>query len=95
MSKIRNAARGQACQIRHEGCNGGPNNETVVFAHLPNGSMALKSSDLFGCFTCASCHDFLDGRKPSDYSTEQLLLLHLMGMRRTQEILLKMELITI
>ena len=87
MSKITKSARGQACTIRLDGCNGGPNNETVVLAHLNNGGMGAKCLDIHGAYACHSCHDILDGRKQSDYSQEFLLLTHLMGMKRTQEIL--------
>jgi len=87
MSKITKSARGQACTIRLEGCNGGVENETVVLAHLNGGGMGAKCLDIHGAYCCHSCHDILDGRKPSDYSKEELLLSHLLGMKRTQEIL--------
>ena len=87
MSKITKSARGQACTIRLDGCNGGPNNETVVLAHLNGGGMGAKCLDIHGAYSCHHCHDILDGRIQSDYSQEFLLLSHLMGMKRTQEIL--------
>jgi len=87
MSKIRESAKGQACTIRLDGCNGGPNNETVVLAHLNNGSMGKKSLDIHGAYACASCHDLLDSRTHVGYRKDFLLLTHLMGMKRTQEIL--------
>jgi uncharacterized CHY-type Zn-finger protein len=86
-SNIRKSARGEACTIRLEGCYGGANNETVVFAHLSGGAMGAKCLDIHGAYSCHSCHDILDGRKPSKYSKEELLLTHLLGMKRTQEIL--------
>lgn len=93
MSKIRKSAKGQPCTIRLEGCNGGPNNETVVLAHLNGGGMGTKSLDIHGAYACASCHDILDGRKSSGHSSELILLTHLMGMKRTQEILVNKGLI--
>ena len=87
MSKITKSARGKACTIRLDGCNGGPNNETVVFAHLNGSGMGTKCLDIHGAYSCHSCHDILDGRRQTDYSQEFLLLSHLMGMKRTQEIL--------
>ena len=87
MSKITKSARGQACTIRLEGCYGGPENETVVFAHLNGGGMGMKALDIHGAYCCANCHDVLDGRVPSDYGKTFLILSHLMGMKRTQEIL--------
>jgi len=86
-SKITKSARGEACTIRLEGCNGGPNNETVVFAHLNGGGVGRECLDIHGAYCCHSCHDILDGRKPSKYSKEEILLTHLLGMKRTQEIL--------
>jgi hypothetical protein len=79
MSKITKSARGQACTIRLEGCYGGP--------HLNGGGMGAKCLDIHGAYCCHSCHDVLDGRVQTDYSQEFLLLSHLMGMKRTQEIL--------
>ena len=87
MSKIGNSAKGQSCTIRLDGCNGGPENETVVFAHLNGGGMASKCLDIHGAYSCANCHDILDGRVQTDYPSEFLLLTHLLGMKRTQEIL--------
>ena len=87
MNKITKAARGQMCTIRLDGCSGGPNNETVVFAHLNGGGIGTKSLDIHGAFACNSCHDILDGRVQTDYKKEFLLLTHLLGMKRTQEIL--------
>jgi len=87
MSLITKSARGQACTIRLDGCYGGANNETVIFAHLNGGGMGAKCLDIHGAYSCSSCHDILDGRVPSIHEREFLLLSHLMGMKRTQEIL--------
>ena len=86
-SKITKSARGQACTVRLDLCYSGPNNETVVFAHLNGGGMGMKAMDIHGAYCCHHCHDIIDGRIQSDYSQEFLLLTHLMGMKRTQEIL--------
>jgi len=86
-SKITKAARGQPCTVRLDGCYGGPENETVVAAHLCNGSFGKKALDIHSAFCCSSCHDQLDGRKSSNYNKEELLLSHLLGMVRTQQIL--------
>lgn len=65
MSKIRESARGEACQIRIPGvCNGDP--ATTVWCHA-NGTAAgkglgQKSHDLLGAYGCSACHDFVDGR---------------------------------
>ena len=59
MSKITKSARGQACTIRLDGCYGGPDNETVVLAHLNGGGMGAKCLDIHGAYSCANCHDIL------------------------------------
>ena len=61
MSKLRDSARGQECQVRLPGiCNF--DRATTVLAHLNGGGMAMKQSDLFGAYSCSSCHDIVDGR---------------------------------
>ena len=86
-SKITKSARGEPCTVRLDGCYGGVENETVVLAHLNGGGMGAKCLDIHGAYCCHHCHDIIDGRIQSDYSQEHLLLTHLMGMKRTQEIL--------
>lgn len=93
MSKITQSARGQACTIRFEGCNGGPDNNTVVLAHLNGGGIGTKHLDIHGAYCCHSCHDILDGRKSIGLSQEHILLTHLLGMMRTQKILAERGLI--
>ena len=87
MSKITKSAKGEACTIRFAECYGGPNNETVVLAHLNGGGVGRKCLDIHGAYACYNCHDILDGRVSSEYSKEEILLRHLLGMKRTQEIL--------
>jgi len=93
MSKLRKSARGEPCQIRLDGCNAGVNNETVVLAHLNGAGLALKAYDVHGAYCCHSCHDVLDGRKPSDYDKEWLELIHLRGVIKTQEKMIEKGLI--
>lgn len=64
--KITNSARGEQCTLNIAGvCNYNP--ETTVYCHLPDEShgMALKATDLSGCYGCSDCHDVLDGRVKS------------------------------
>lgn len=90
--KIRNAARGQECQVRLPGiCNGNP--ETTVFAHLNGGGGGMKSSDLHGCFACHQCHAWLDGGYTKTHRRDQRDFEHLIAMKNTQSLLLKMGLI--
>lgn len=86
MSKIREAARGQDCQVRLFGiCN--HDTSTVVLAHLNGGGMGMKMSDIHGAFCCSACHDALDRRIKTPLTRDQLRLAHLEGMVRTQIIL--------
>jgi len=93
LSKLTKSARGEPCQIRLDGCNAGVNNETVVLAHLNGAGLALKAYDVHGAYCCHSCHDVLDGHKPSDYDKEWLELIHLRGVIKTQEKMIEKGLI--
>lgn len=82
---LRDSARGQPCLVRIPSvCNGDPS--TVVLAHLNGGGMGTKHSDLFGAFCCSACHDVIDGRvKAKIYTMDEIELMHLEGMARTQQ----------
>jgi len=92
-SWITKSAKGKNCTVRLEGCNGGANNETVVFAHLNGGGIGSKKADIFGAYACHNCHDIIDGRKLTDYDKQYILLTHLVAMQRTQQILIEEGLI--
>jgi len=54
---IRQSARGRACTLRLDGCDGG--GETAVLAHLRGNwalGLAKKPDDTFGVYACRSCH---------------------------------------
>lgn len=74
MSKIRESARGQQCQIRLAGiCNRNP--ETVVLAHYRMAGtcgIAMKPSDIQAAYACSRCHDAVDGRLKTDLSHDEL-----------------------
>lgn len=57
--KIRNSAKGEICTLRQGNCSV---RDTVVFAHLNSvyKGMGNKSPDLFGVYSCHSCHKKLD-----------------------------------
>ena len=62
------AAKGQECTMRLPGvCNG--NTETTVFAHEGGAGMGMKADDFNGCDCCSACHDVLDGRVKSGWSS--------------------------
>jgi hypothetical protein len=92
MGKLRKSARDQDCQIRIPNvCNFNP--ETTVLAHLGGAGMGTKQNDIHGAFACSACHDAIDGRVITKYDSEELELMHLEGVIRTQQIWLKMGLL--
>lgn len=59
---LRQAAKGERCTLEIMGvCNGRA--ETTVLAHLPDESHGIsrKSDDLSAVFSCANCHNVIDG----------------------------------
>lgn len=88
---LRKEARNQMCMVRIPGvCDGNP--ETTVLAHLNGGGMAMKHSDLLGAWACSSCHSAVDGKDSEArklYSKDELKLMHLEGMARTQDELIR------
>lgn len=95
--KIREAARGQECQVRIPTiCNF--NNSTTILAHRPGGTMGRKTPDYHGAFCCSACHDVIDGRSQNYPNGTQIDIMtvrvwFLEGVFRTQEILRGMGLI--
>ena len=85
MSKIRESARGQQCQVRLPCCNHNP--ETVILAHIGGGGMAAKQPDSEGAYCCSSCHDVLDGRVKSGIDGRLLKLYHHEAAMRTRKML--------
>jgi len=95
MSKLRKSAKGMPCQVRIPGvCNFNP--ETTILAHIGGAGMGMKSNDIHGSFCCSSCHDEIDAKTHKSYFTkDQLKLMHYDGMKRTQEIWIKEEMINV
>ena len=66
-------------------CNG--NRETTVLAHyrlIGLSGAGMKSPSIIGAFACSDCHDAIDGRRQTQFSREQLRLMHAEGVMRTQ-----------
>ena len=82
----RKAARGQPCQVRLPGCNGG--GETTVLAHYRLagfcGTGIKPDDDVFGAWACSNCHDRIDGRVNCGLPRAELRLAHAEGILRTQ-----------
>lgn len=98
MSKIRESANGEQCQVRLPGhCTHDP--KTTVWAH-GNGSAAgkgigMKSHDLLGAFACAACHDVYDRRVPTDIPRVEVELAFHQGHWRSLVILIEKGIIKI
>lgn len=71
------------------------NAETTVLAHLNGGGLALKHHDLHAAYLCSDCHDAYDRRRSSGYCKDDLELMFLKAMVRTQQILLRDGLIEV
>ena len=73
-SDLRQFARGQSCTLRLEGvCNHDP--ETTVLAHIVrkgHGIMGGKPHDLSAAHACSACHDVIDGRVKSPFTSDEL-----------------------
>jgi len=92
LSKIRQSAKGEDCQVRiPDVCNFNP--ETTIFAHKGGAGMGRKASDIHGAYCCSSCHDVIDGRVSSRYLKDAVELMFYDGILRTQLILIEKGLI--
>ena len=90
--KLRDSARGQECKIRIPGvCNFNP--ETTVLCHLNGAGSGTKHSDLMAAFGCCDCHAAIDRRIKTQYSPNELELMHLQGVTRTQQFWLDNDLV--
>ena len=89
MRNLRKEAQGRECMIRIPSvCNGDP--ATTVLAHLNGGGMGMKRPDTSAAWACSSCHDVVDGRDGSHmYSSDEVELMFLEGVIRTQEQLIR------
>ena len=97
MSKIRESARGQQCQIRLVGiCNHNP--DTVVLAHYRMAGtcgIGMKPNDIQAAYACSQCHDASDGRLKTDLSPDEIRTAFVEGVMRTQQILIKQGLLKV
>jgi hypothetical protein len=91
MTKYKESARGQQCQIRLVGiCN--RRNDTTVLAHFRavylRCGVGIKPVDIFGAYACSACHDAVDGRAKTHYTKDELRIAHLEGVMRTQQLMI-------
>lgn len=85
---LRDQARGRECTVRIPGvCNFNP--ETSVLAHYRLAGTCgtgCKPDDMQAAISCNDCHDAIDGRTKTEYTRDELKLMHAEGMMRTQAI---------
>ena len=96
MSKITESARGEACTLRLDNCQG--KSETVVFAHKNGAGMGQKYLDEdgndVGFYACYYCHQVYDGQIPHPYYKIKFLMeMAEFAMRETRKKLTKKGLI--
>lgn len=90
-TRLTKAARGRDCQVRVPGvCNGNP--ETTVLAHFrltgTRCGTGLKPHDLQAAWACSACHDAVDARSKTEFSRDELRVMHMEGVVRTIDILI-------
>ena len=84
-SKIMKFARGKDCTVRIPGvCSFDP--EKSVGAHRNGYGMGGKFHDFQTAICCSKCHAVLDGKVRSEFTPDELLLMHYEGIMRSQEI---------
>lgn len=85
---LRKATRGRECTIRIPGvCNFNP--ESSVLTHYRLGGLCgtgIKPSDLVAAIGCDCCHAAVDGRLRTEFTHEELRLMHAEGVLRTLDI---------
>lgn len=95
---LRDAARGEDCQIRIPGvCNFDP--ATTVGCHVRVAGisgMGIKAPDLLMAWGCSACHDVVDGRRalPPGILLPQVEIWFYEGVMRTQAILIARGIVT-
>lgn len=95
MINLRKLAEGKPCQIRIPGiCNN--DTRTTVLAHVRMAGLAgigQKPNDLIGAWACHTCHGVVDGRIKTEFTYGERRLMHLEGMARTINELVKLHLL--
>lgn len=85
---LREEAEGRMCLIRIPNCCTHNPAETVLCHVRMNSGAGKKPPDQLGAWGCFQCHAAVDGRIQSEYSHDELRLMHLEGMYRTLETLI-------
>lgn len=82
---LRKQAKGRECTIRVPGvCNFNPETSVLTHYRMPGlCGTGMKPDDLVAAIGCNCCHDAVDGRIKTEYSREELRLMHAEGVFRT------------
>ncbi len=87
---LRKEAKGRECQVRIPGhCTHNP--EETVLAHDCGGGVGAKVNDLRGAWACYGCHQVIDGAVKSEWDYDEIRLMFVDGILRTQDILVSEE----
>ena len=79
-------ARAKPCLIRIPGvCNFDPETSVLCHARIAGiTGIGQKAPDLLGAIGCSSCHDVVDGRRESEWGSEEVKIMFYEGIFRTQ-----------
>lgn len=85
---LRKQARGRECQIRIPGvCSFNPETSVLTHYRMPgNCGTGCKPDDLHAAIGCNCCHDAVDGRIKTEFTRDELRLMHAEGVLRTIDI---------
>ncbi len=91
---LRKLAKGKPCQIRIPMVCTRDRGETVLAHYRLSGwsGGSIKPDDWsFGAWSCAACHDVVDGRAKSNHDEAIIRLMHAEGCLKTQALLRDMK----
>lgn len=98
VSKLTAAARGMPCQIRVPFVCIDGDHSTTVLAHVRMTGLSgtgIKAHDLLGAWACGACHLSVDGASSKQFSRAELRLMHLEGVMRTIDSLIRKGLVNL
>ncbi len=94
-TKITKSAKGEDCSVRLPTICSFDNDKTIL-AHIGTSfSAPNRAHDFHACYCCSDCHDVVDNRVKSDFSSEDLLTAVTDAMMETQNKLIAKGLVII
>lgn len=83
-TKITKSAKGEDCSVRLPTVCSFDNDKTIL-AHLGTSfSAPNRANDFFAAYCCADCHDVIDNRVKSKFTSEEILIATSDAMMETQ-----------